>query len=748
MTELPLPETIDDAAAELERLAAEIAHHNRRYHTEDAPEISDAEYDALVRRNTALERAFPALIRPDSPTRLVGAAPAGHLAKVAHARAMMSLDNGFSDEDVAEFVARVRRFLKLPDNEPVALTAEPKIDGLSCSLRYEARRLVQALTRGDGTVGEDVTANVRTIADIPTTLPDTAPDVFEVRGEVYMEKAAFAALNVRLADEAKATGKEARQFANPRNAAAGSLRQKDAAVTRERPLRFLAHGWGETAALPGGTQAEVVAALRDWGFPVAHAFTRCADVAAALAVYRSIEARRADLPFDIDGVVYKIDRLDWQQRLGSIGRAPRWAIAHKFPAERAQTTLKRIDIQVGRTGKLTPVARLKPVTVGGVVVTNATLHNRDEIARLDARVGDRVIVQRAGDVIPQIVEVLPRVELRRSVAPARRYKRGLSSITAYRPASYPRRPRAPRPFRFPGHCPRCGSEAVAEEGEVDVRCTGGLICPAQRLERLKHFVSRGAMDIDGLGEKTLTELIDLRWIAEPADIFGLADHREQLVGRAGWQAKSVDALLAAIDARREPDAARLLFGLGIRHIGIVTARDLLKRYVTLPALEKLAIDVIALRDGTVPALGESEEKRRTRLDKTIAELIGVDNVGPAVGHALADFFHEPHNRKVWDDLLKALHPPAFIVESRSSEVSGLTVVFTGKLDTLGREEAKAQAESLGAHVATSVSKKTDLLVAGSGAGSKAKKAADLGIKVIGEQEWNDIVKRAMQPKEA
>ncbi|MBY9064562.1 NAD-dependent DNA ligase LigA [Sphingomonas yunnanensis] len=711
MTDAPLPSTETDAAAELERLAREIAHHNERYHTDDAPEISDAAYDALVRRNAAIEATFPALIRADTPSRQIGAAPAGHLAKVAHARPMMSLDNAFAEEEVEEFVRRVRRFLRLGEDEPVALTAEPKIDGLSCSLRYEERRLVQALTRGDGTTGEDVTANVLTIDDIPRELPEDAPTVFEVRGEVYMEKAAFAALNQRLARAAEASGKEARRFANPRNAAAGSLRQKDAAVTQARPLRFLAHGWGEASAVPGETQEAIVAALRAWGFPIADAFARCDDAAAALAVYRAIEHRRADLPFDIDGVVYKVDRLDYQQRLGSVGRAPRWAIAHKFPAERAETTLEAIDIQVGRTGKLTPVARLTPVTVGGVVVTNATLHNRDEIARLDARVGDRVLLQRAGDVIPQIVEVLPRDAER-------------------------------APYVFPDHCPRCGSEAVAEEGEVDVRCTGGLICPAQRLERLKHFVSRGALDIDGLGEKTLVEFVELGWIAEPADIFRLAAQREDLVGREGWQARSVDALLAAIEARRQPDAARLLFGLGIRHIGIVTARDLLKHYVTLPAIAALADELIALREHTQAALGEDEGRLRTRLDKAVAELIGVENIGAAVGHALADFFHEPHNRAVWDDLFAEVSPPDFRVETVASEVSGKTVVFTGTLETLSRDEAKAQAESLGAHVSGSVSKKTDLLVAGPGAGSKAKKAAELGIRVVDEAGWIAIVAAA------
>ena len=705
-----LPQTEADAEAALAALAAEIARHDRLYHQDDAPEIADADYDALVRRNRAIEAAFPQLVRADSPSLKVGAAPAAHLAKVRHARPMTSLDNAFADEDVAEFVARVRRFLKLADDAAIALTAEPKIDGLSCALRYEDGRLVQALTRGDGTTGEDVTANVRTIGDIPEAIAG-APAVFEVRGEVYMAKADFAALNARLAAEAEGTGREARQFANPRNAAAGSLRQKDAGVTASRPLRFLAHGWGEASALPGDTQADVVAALRDWGFPVAAGFARCDGADRALAVYRDIERQRADLPFDIDGVVYKVDRLDWQARLGIVGRAPRWAIAHKFPAERAETVLETIDIQVGRTGKLTPVARLTPVTVGGVVVTNATLHNRDEIARLDAREGDRVIIQRAGDVIPQIVAVLPR--------------------NVDRPA-----------FVFPDRCPICASEAVAEDGEVDVRCTGGLICPAQRLERLKHFVGRGALDIDGLGEKTLVEFLELGWIAEPADIFRLAAHRGALLEREGWQEKSVDGLLAAIEAKRAPDAARLLFGLGIRHVGIVTARDLLRHYVTLPAIAELAGSVMRLRDETVPAVGETEARHRARTDKAIAELIGVENVGAAVGHALADFFHEPHNRAVWDDLLAEVSPPPFAVATRASEVSGKTVVFTGTLETLSRDEAKAQAEALGARVAGSVSKKTDLLVAGPGAGSKATKAADLGIRVIDEAGWRAIVAAA------
>ncbi|WP_337848387.1 NAD-dependent DNA ligase LigA [Sphingomonas sp.] len=706
-----LPATDIEAAAELEALAAQIARHNALYHTEDSPEISDAAYDALVRRNAAIEAAFPHLVRADSPSKLVGAAPAGHLAKVPHARAMMSLDNAFSDEDVIEFVLRVRRFLSLGEGDRVALTAEPKIDGLSCSLRYENRRLVLAATRGDGQVGENVTANALTIADIPTELPADAPDVFEVRGEVYMAKDDFLALNARLLTEAEDSGKEARQFANPRNAAAGSLRQKDARITAARPLRFLAHGWGETSALPGESQFAVMQAIAGWGFPVHPLFVACAQVEPALAQYRKIEKLRADLPFDIDGVVYKVDRLDWQERLGSVGRAPRWAIAHKFPAERAETTLRDIDIQVGRTGKLTPVARLEPVTVGGVVVTNATLHNADEIERLGVRPGDRVVLQRAGDVIPQIVENLTRdVEL---------------------PA-----------FTFPTHCPVCQSEATREDGEVDVRCTGGLICPAQRLERLKHFVSRGALDIEGLGEKTIAEFLDLRWIAEPADIFRLSAHRDALLGREGWKEKSVDNLLAAIEAKREPDAARLLFGLGIRHIGAITARDLMKRLETLPALAALADDLIALRASITPALGEPEAKFQARRDKAIAEHINIENVGAAVGHALADFFHEPHNRTVWTDLLAEVSPPRFVVAARESEVSGKTVVFTGSLETLSRDEAKAQAEALGARVAGSVSAKTDLVVAGPGAGSKLKKAADLKIRVINEAEWAEIVASA------
>ena len=756
-----------EAANELMRLARTIAKHNKLYHAEDTPEISDADYDALVRRNNELEEAFPHLVRENSPNKLVGAAVAASpLSKVAHEQRMMSLDNGFSDEDIAEWLARVRRFLNLDEGAPVAVTAEDKIDGLSCSLRYEKGELVLAATRGDGQVGEDVTANVREISDIPERLcpreggdpsPDGAveaatgdgllpsqehtsppiPDVFEIRGEVYMAKADFAGLNERLMDEGRADAEakgvdfdpeKIRQFANPRNAAAGSLRQKDANVTAKRPLKFWAHGWGAHSALPGETAFDVMAAIESWGVPVSPLVRRFETLEEMLAHYRHIEAERADLDYDIDGVVYKVDRLDWQQRLGFVAKAPRWAIAHKFPAEQAQTTLESIDIQVGRTGKLTPVGRLKPVTVGGVVVSNVTLHNRDEVERLGVRPGDRVVVQRAGDVIPQVVENLTRDEKR-------------------------------EPYHFPDHCPICDSEAVAEEGEVDVRCTGGLICPAQRFQRLAHFVSRVALDIDGLGEKSIAEFIEAGWLESPADIFRLHEHRDEILAREGWQEKSVDNLLAAVEKKRQPDAARLLFGLGIRHIGTVTARDLLKNFRSLPRLREIAelaqeseeyrsSRAQSRDDDAGTGVSTSLDTNGTELDTdeagdaAWAEITSIDGVGPTVARALADFFHEPHNRAVWDDLLGEVSPPDYIVETRDSAVAGKTVVFTGKLETMSRDEAKAQAEALGAKASGSVSAKTDLVVAGPGAGSKAKKAAELGIEVIDEAGWAEIVAAA------
>lgn len=674
-----------EAANELMRLAKQIAYHNKRYHAEDAPEISDAEYDALVQRNNALEAQFPHLVRADSPNRQVGAAVEGSgLKKITHAKRMMSLDNAFNADDVHDFVGRVRRFLNLGTDADVALTAEDKIDGLSLSLRYENGILKQAATRGDGTVGEDVTANVAYIDDIPQKLSGDVPAIFEIRGEVYMAKSDFAAIN------AAQQAKDGKIFANPRNAAAGSLRQKDAAVTASRPLRFLAHGWGDVSALPADTQHKVMTAIASWGVPISPLLVRLDSADQALAHYADIERQRAEMPYDIDGVVYKVDRLDWQERLGFVAKAPRWAIAHKFPAERAETTLEQIDIQVGRTGKLTPVGRLLPVTVGGVVVSNVTLHNRDEINRLGVRPGDRIVVQRAGDVIPQIVE-----NLTRDVARAA--------------------------YNFPDHCPECGSEAVAEEGEVDVRCTGGLVCPAQRVQRLIHFVSRAALDIEGLGEKTIQEFFDLGWLESPADIFRLRKRRADILVRKGWQEKSVDNLLAAIESKRTPDGAKLLFGLGIRHIGTVTARDLFKAF------------------GSVEQVGNVGRRLADADAAAIADVTAIDGIGGAVAEALGDFFHEPHNVSVWDDLLSEVQPAPYVSNVRESEWTGKTIVFTGKLETMSRDEAKAQAEALGAKAAGSVSAKTDLVVAGPGAGSKLKQATALGIRVIDEAEWAGIV---------
>src|SRR4051812_42850334 len=678
-----LAETLSeaDAAKRLEALAREIARHDKLYHDQDAPEISDADYDALVRENRKIEERFPQLVRADSPSKRLGAAPTSGLAKVAHSRPMLSLENAFATEEVEEFVARVKRFLNLPADAFVAFTAEPKIDGLSCSLRYERGQLVLAATRGDGAIGEDVTANVRTIGDIPQQLSG-APDVLEVRGEVFMSKADFAALNER---QEAAGGKI---FANPRNAAAGSLRQKDPSITAARPLRFLAHGWGEISEPLADTQFAAMKRIEALGLPVSELLVSCESLDEMLAHYRAVEKARADLPFDIDGVVYKVDRLDLQERLGFVARAPRWGLAHKFPAEKAETVLEKIEIQVGRTGKLTPVGRLKPVGVGGVMVANVTLHNRDEIVRLGLRIGDRVRIQRAGDVIPQVVENLTR-DVRRE------------------------------PYVFPDHCPECDSEAVAEEGEVDVRCTGGLICPAQRFERLRHFVSRGALDIEGLGEKSIAEFIGLGWLHSPADIFRLHGHRDELLGREGWKEKSVENLFAAIEAKRQPDGPRFLFGLGIRHVGIVTARDLLKCFGTIEELRRAA-----LSEGGEEALSSAQ------------------GVGPVVAEALVDFFHEPHNREALDDLLSEVTPKPFVSDAKQTEWTGKTIVFTGSLETMSRDEAKAQAERLGARSAGSVSAKTDLVVAGPGAGSKLKKAEELGVRVIGEEEWARIVVEA------
>jgi len=680
-----------EARAEYARLGDEIGEHDRRYYQDDAPSVSDADYDALRQRYEALEKAFPELASEASLTRKVGAAPAEKFAKVKHAVPMLSLGNVFSDEDAHEFIARVKRFLGLAEDAPLAVTAEPKIDGLSCSLRYERGRLVQAATRGDGFEGEDVTNNIRTITEIPQELPAGAPEVLEARGEVYMTHADFAALNARQA----AAGKPL--FANPRNAAAGSLRQLDAAITAERPLRFFAYAWGELSAAVAETQTGVVEAFARFGFPTNPLMTRCAGVDEMLAHYRAIEARRASLGYDIDGVVYKVDDLALQARLGFVSRAPRWAVAHKFPAERATTRVLGIDIQVGRTGALTPVARLEPVTVGGVVVSNATLHNEDEIERKDVRIGDMVVVQRAGDVIPQIVETL--VE---------------------------KRPDGAEKYVFPQVCPRCGSAALREidekTGEADVvrRCTGGLACPAQAVERLKHFCSRNAMDIEGLGDRQIELFFEADLIKTAADIFTLEERDKasltKIKNREGFGETSVRNLFAAVEARRSVPVNRFLYALGIRHIGETNARRLARHFADFPSL----------RDAAREAAPGTEA--RARFD-------AIDGVGPVVVESLHDFFAEPHNDSVVDALLKELTLEPMPEVETTSPVAGKTVVFTGSLTRLSRDEAKAQAERFGAKVSGSVSKKTDLVVAGADAGSKLTKARELGVEVITEDEW-------------
>ncbi|MEM6678176.1 MAG: NAD-dependent DNA ligase LigA [Pseudomonadota bacterium] len=695
--------TSEEAGAEIARLSAEIRHHDKAYHRDDAPEVSDAEYDALKRRLLALEAAYPALATADSPTQSTGAAPAEGFAKVRHRVAMLSLGNAFTDDDVTEFDARIRRFLVLGAEEPVAFVGEPKIDGLSLALRYEGGVLVEAATRGDGTEGENVTANARTISDIPHKVSGM-PDVFEVRGEVFMRHEDFASLNARQADAG------AKFFANPRNAAAGSLRQLDSSITASRPLGFFAYSWGETSALPAETQWGVLEALRRWGFNVNDRARRCEDPAALLQLYREIEADRATLGYDIDGIVYKVDRLDWQGRLGFRSNQPRWAIAHKFPAERAQTVLEGIDIQVGRTGALSPVARLRPVTVGGVVVSNATLHNEDYIAGRgadgapiregrDLRIGDTVTVYRAGDVIPKVIDV-----------------------------DLARRPAGAVAFLFPDRCPACGSPALREEGEAVRRCTGGLICPAQAVERLKHFVSRGAMDIEGIGTKQVEAFWALGWVKAPADIFRLdtkygADgtELERLSKLEGWGAKSAENLFAAIDARRRIALHRFIFALGIRHVGETTAKLLARSYGSWPAF------AAAMRAAATDA-----EARDAFID--------IDGVGAVLADAVIAFFADAQNQAALDDLLTHVNPEeAEAPTNADSPVSGKTVVFTGKLERMGRDEAKARAEALGAKVAGSVSSKTDILVAGPGAGSKLKKATELGIQTLSEDDWLALV---------
>ncbi len=684
------PEELDEsqAAAELAWLAATILHHDRLYHQQDTPEISDAEYDRFKRRNDEIEARFPNLIREDSPSKRVGAEPASGFSKVKHSVPMLSLGNAFADEDITEFLARIRRFLGLEEDTEIAVLAEPKIDGLSCALRYEGGKLVQAATRGDGTTGEDITANVQTVAGVPKTLKgDGWPEIMEIRGEVFMRRDDFAALNAR--QEARG----GKVFANPRNAAAGSLRQLDSSITASRPLSFFGYAWGEVSAPLGATMMEVRDNLARWGFTINEPARLCRSVEEILAFYREIGAGRAELPHDIDGVVYKVDRLDLQERLGFVSRAPRWAVAHKFPAEQAETLLWEITIQVGRTGALTPVANLEPITVGGVVVSRATLHNEDEIARKDIREGDRVVIQRAGDVIPQVVSV-----------------------------KLDQRPADSKAYVFPDRCPECGSAAIRESGEAVKRCTGGLICPAQSVERLKHFVSRNAFDIEGLGDKQVKFFFEKGDISKPGDIFRLAANDKgsltPLRNQPGWGTQSADNLFKAIEDRRRISLDRLIFALGIRQIGQTTARLLAKTYSSLDRL----------RDAMVLA-NDSE-------NDAFQELINVDGIGPAMAEDLIAFFAEPHNQEVLDDLAAELEIEDYVVEEVSdSPIAGKTVVFTGKLETLGRSEAKAKAEALGAKVAGSVSKKTDYVVVGADAGSKARKAEELGLKVLSEAEW-------------
>ncbi len=682
------------AKAELKRLAAEIDEHDRRYYQDDAPTVTDAEYDALRRRNEAIEARFAHLVRPDSPSVRVGAAPAGKFAKVQHAVPMLSLGNAFSAEEVAEFVGRVRRFLKLGAEEPIDFTAEPKIDGLSMSLRYEDGLLTVAATRGDGAEGEDVTANIRTLREVPQKLKGRhIPKICEVRGEVYMTKSDFLALNQRQ----KAAGEQV--FANPRNSAAGSLRQKDPRVTASRPLGFFAYAWGQMSELPARTQSGMLKWFAGCGFKTNPLTRIVSSVEELVAFHREIENRRAKLDYDIDGVVYKVDRLDLQERLGFVSRTPRWAIAHKFSAEKATTIVKAIDIQVGRTGALTPVARLEPVTVGGVVVSNVTLHNEDEIARLGVRVGDTVTIQRAGDVIPQLLGVVED------------------------------KPRGPEPYAFPKVCPCPLKTAVVREaiaGGVEgarSHCSGEFACPYQRIEHLIHFVSRRAFDIDGLGEKQIALFYEQGWIKEPADIFTLEarNHEIGLEQQEGFGEVSVRNLFAAIASRREIALERFIYALGMRHVGETTARALARGYGSWAAFHDAGLKVAA---------GDEE---------TRAEMDNLDQIGDTVIDSLAAYFGEAHNRDIVERLTRQVRILDAEQPAASSPVAGKTVVFTGSLEKMTRDEAKAMAERLGAKTAGSVSKKTDYLVAGPGAGSKLAKAAEAGVKVLTEDEWFALI---------
>ena len=682
------------AKAELKRLAAEIAGHDKRYYQDDAPTVSDAAYDALRQRNMAIEARFPDLVRADSPNRRVGAVPTARFAKLRHAVPMLSLDNAFAEQDVVDFVARIRRFLRLGESEEIAFSAEPKIDGLSMSLRYEDGELVSGATRGDGNEGEDVTANVKTLKDIPHRLKGRGlPLVCEVRGEIYMSKSAFLALNKRQAEIG------GQVFANPRNSAAGSLRQKDPSITASRPLAFFAYAWGEMSEMPADTQSGMIKWFASCGFKTNPLTKMCRSVEELLQFHREIEMRRATLDYDIDGVVYKVDRLDWQERLGFVSRTPRWAIAHKFPAEQATTVVRDIEIQVGRTGALTPVAKLEPVTVGGVVVQNATLHNADEIERLDIRIGDTVRIQRAGDVIPQVLGVVED------------------------------RPRGAEPYQFPSKCP-CSLKtdvvreqtATGEEGAV-ARCSGEFACPYQIVEHLKHFVSRRAFDIDGLGEKQIELFYEQGWVKEPADIFTLEQRNKKirLEEVEGFGETSVRNLFGAIEARRDISLERFIYALGIRHVGETTAVALARGYGSWNAFYEACLEL---------AKGDEETKE---------EMDALDQIGDTVIESLRDYFGEAHNRARIERLAGEVRIRDAEQPQTDSPVAGKTVVFTGSLEQMTRDEAKAMAERLGAKVAGSVSKKTDYVVAGPGAGSKLDKAREAGVAVLTEDEWLALV---------
>ncbi|WP_119300220.1 NAD-dependent DNA ligase LigA [Dongia deserti] len=683
--------TTAEAKAELKRLAKEIAHHDKLYYQKDAPEISDAEYDALVRRNRAIEGLFPSLIRSDSPTTRVGAEPAAGFGKVKHLHPMLSLDNAFDREDVADFIGRIRRFLGRKDDGEIELNVEPKIDGLSANLRYEDGTLTIGATRGDGAVGEDITANLKHVAGIPHKLKDPhPPKLIEIRGEVYFPHDAFFTLN----KEREKAGEPV--FANPRNAAAGSVRQLDPNITRSRPLKFFAYAMGATEGWRNEPKlhSEAIEQLRTWGFAVNPEICVAKTLDDALEFYDEMTKKRADLNYDIDGVVYKVNNIAMQNRLGFVGRAPRWAIAHKFPAEQAVTTLNAIAIQVGRTGALTPVAKLEPITVGGVVVSNATLHNEDEIERKDVRIGDKVIVQRAGDVIPQIVGVV----------------------------DADRKNRGPK-YKFPDRCPVCGSHAVREEGEAVRRCTGGLICPAQAMETLRHFVSRGAFDIEGLGSKHIESFYTDGLIKTPVDIFKLHHRRGELEEREGWGKSSVSNLLNAIEARRTVPLDRFIYALGIRQVGEVTAKLLARHYHTL-------------KDWRHAMLAATKDRETPEYQ----DLVNIDQIGESVANDILDFFDEKPNVEVLDALAKEVTVDEVQApRAADSPVAGKTVVFTGALSKMTRDEAKARAELLGAKVASSVSKKTDYVIVGEDAGSKAAKAQELGVKMLSEDAWLELI---------